>query len=120
MTATEAREERGQRFRWDLMRRASAEQLRQLGELDPLLSQLLLNRGLADPTRARRFLAAELEPLADPSLMAGMDLALARLRGAIVANEQIAVYGDYDVDGLTATAVLCLVLRRLGARVTAF
>jgi single-stranded-DNA-specific exonuclease len=81
---------------------------------------LLWNRGLTDPDSARAWLAAEHEPLADPSLLAGLPSAVARIHRAIVADELIAVYGDYDVDGLSGTALLCRALRRLGARVTPF
>jgi single-stranded-DNA-specific exonuclease len=112
--------ESGRRCRWQVARRASHEELRPLGDLDPLLGQLLRNRGLLDSGQARSFLTAEDEPLGDPLLMAGMEAALARLRTAIQLGELIAIYGDYDVDGLTATAVLCNALGALGAQVLPF
>jgi single-stranded-DNA-specific exonuclease len=120
MLASEIPLERGHRYRWSVTRRAPYDELRPFGDLDPLLSHLLRNRGLASVVEAERFLDAERQPLADPFLMAGMASALDRLAAAIEADELIAVYGDYDVDGLTATAVLHRALRRLGARVLPF
>src|SRR5438093_125166 len=112
--------ERGRRFRWTLARRAPAEILAEVGDCEPLLCQLLLNRGLDDPDDAWRFLAAEREPLGDPLSLAEMPAALSRLEAALDGGEMIAIYGDYDVDGITATALLCSALGRLGARVQPF
>ena len=63
---------------------------------------------------ARRFLDAEL-PGHDPFLLGDMELALERIRAAIEAGRRICVHGDYDVDGICATALGVLVLRELGA-----
>src|SRR5947208_2184454 len=112
--------ERGCLYSWRITPRASAAELRGCGDLDPLLGQLLRNRGIADQNAADRFLTAEREPLGDSRSMAGLGEAVDRVNGAIEAGELVAVYGDYDADGLTATAVLCLALRRLGARVLPF
>lgn len=108
------------RLRWHLTPRAGRGQLRTLGDLDPLLAQLLYNRGLIEPAEARRFLTAEREPLGDCWALAGLPEALERLSVAIAADELVAIYGDYDVDGLTATALLCSTLRHFGARVLPF
>ncbi len=82
----------------------------------PVVAQILYNRGYTDPERARAFLLGE-TPFGDPFKMRGMDRAVGRIRMAIKRNEQIAVYGDFDADGVTSTALLVLALRALGANV---
>ena len=84
-----------------------------------LCAKVLAARGFCDPEEARRFLYEE-EPLCDPLLMADMDQAAGRLRRAIEAGEKVAVYGDYDVDGITATCLLTDFLRGEGATVTPY
>jgi single-stranded-DNA-specific exonuclease len=77
---------------------------------------VLVRRGLGDPEQARAFLAAE-QPCHDPFSLGDMAAAVKRLRAAIAAGERICVHGDYDVDGIAATAVAVLALRELGAAV---
>jgi single-stranded-DNA-specific exonuclease len=79
--------------------------------LPPLVAQLLLHRGLEQPEAARTFLNPTLSGLSMPTLMKDMDRAVARIIQAIRRQEKIAVYGDYDADGLTATAVLVIFLQ---------
>lgn len=79
--------------------------------------QVLLNRGIHELDEARRFLLSGPQEFHDPSLLAGMDQAVTRLARAIEAGERIRVYGDYDADGVTSTALLLLFLRGLGAGV---
>src|ERR1700722_8737294 len=67
--------------------------------LSPLAAKTLLNRGLANPAAARRFLAPSLEDLHDPLTMRDMPQAVERLLRAIRLHEKILIYGDYDVDG---------------------
>jgi single-stranded-DNA-specific exonuclease len=86
--------------------------------VSPVVAQLLLNRRLASPEQARRFLQAPLSDLSDPELLPGIPQAAQRLYAAIRARRPICIYGDYDADGVTATAILLSVLRRLGAVVT--
>ena len=86
-------------------------------DVHPLLAQLLYNRDIATPEKLARFFADELVSLADPFMMRGMREAVERLRQAIADNERIAIYGDYDVDGVTACALLVQVLRACGAEV---
>lgn len=86
----------------------------------PLTAQLLVNRGLVDIGRASSFLSPSLKDLHDPSLMKGMDAAVERVMSAIEAGEKIAVYGDYDVDGTTSTALLCLFFREIGVDVSCY
>jgi len=77
---------------------------------------VLVRRGLEDAEAARAFLAAE-PPLHDPLGLGDMALVVERLRAAVTAGERICVHGDYDVDGISATAVAVLVLGELGANV---
>ncbi len=80
----------------------------------PAMRQLLFNRGLSAKPEADSFLRAELPFSTDPFLMKDMDKAVARIRLALETGQPIAVYGDYDVDGVTATALLVTALRALG------
>ena len=84
------------------------------------LGQLLVARGHTDERAAKRFLRPELDQLNDPLLMAGMADAVDRLARAIQGGEMILVHGDYDVDGMSSTALLTRSLRALGGRVTPF
>ena len=77
---------------------------------------VLVRRGLEEPEAARAFLAAE-PPRHDPFALGDMRRAVERIRSAIAAGERICVHGDYDVDGISATAVAVLVLREAGADV---
>jgi single-stranded-DNA-specific exonuclease len=85
--------------------------------LSPIVAQLLLNRSLAEPDAARRFLTAPLKELHEPALLPGAAEAAERLYRAVQAGQRICVYGDYDVDGVTGTAVLVQGLRLLNAQV---
>lgn len=82
----------------------------------PLIAQLLYNRGVTSPEKAAEEFFA-LAELSDPRLLPDMDKAVTRLREAIRKGELIIVCGDYDVDGVTATALMCDTLESLGARV---
>ena len=92
---------------------------RELG-LELLAARVLACRGLADPADAVRFLQARLADLPDPFLMKGMAAAVERLVRAISGGERIALYGDYDVDGITSTALLAGFLRAVGANVVTY
>ncbi|MBN1136085.1 MAG: single-stranded-DNA-specific exonuclease RecJ [Anaerolineae bacterium] len=87
-----------------------------LPDLPPLLAQVLCGRGITDPSAASDFLASRVT-IDDPFLLEGMNRAVPRLHQAIYRGQKIAVYGDFDADGVTATAVLVRVLSSLGARV---
>ncbi len=97
--------------------REEAEALaRELG-LSPTTASVLVRRGYADPEAARRFLAAELGD-GDPFQLGDMTAACEAIRAAISAGKRICVHGDYDADGICATALAVLVLRELGADVS--
>lgn len=85
--------------------------------VSPRLAPLLARRGVTDADAARRFLAPAATDLHDPLLLAGMSAAVDRLDAARQNSERIAVVGDYDVDGVTATALLTAVLRACGLEV---
>ncbi len=78
-------------------------------------SAMLVRRGLIDDESITGFLHPESKPLPDPFALSDMDGAVRRIRQAIEANERICVYGDYDTDGICATAILTDALKRLGA-----
>jgi single-stranded-DNA-specific exonuclease len=81
----------------------------------PVVAQLLLNRGVADAEGARRFLDTPLSGLHPPERLGGVSAAADRLLAVVRAGKPVCVYGDYDVDGVTGTAILCQALRLLGA-----
>jgi single-stranded-DNA-specific exonuclease len=88
--------------------------------IDPAIARLLCQRGFSDPERAGRFLNPSLDHLHDPMLLAGMDVAVERILGAIARKERIGIHGDYDVDGITSTVILRRALEMLGAEVMHF
>jgi single-stranded-DNA-specific exonuclease len=88
-----------------------------LREYSPIVRQLLYNRGIHTAEAAEAFLHPSLENTYDPRLMKGIDIAVDRIRYAIQQHEKIAIYGDYDVDGVSGTAILYDFLRRLSADV---
>lgn len=86
-----------------------------------LVARVLAARGVTDVAEARAFLTPSLErDWADPLLIPGMDAAVSRVERALDAHEAIAVFGDFDVDGMSSTCLLTLALRRLGADVHPF
>ena len=106
--------------RWLVPPRLSPDAERALHGYPPFLRQILYNRGYADPEDAASFLEARMPSGTDPYLLSGMSQAVERIRFAIQQHEPIAIYGDYDVDGVTATALLVQVLQRLGADVRGY
>src|SRR5258708_23513949 len=79
-------------------------------------SRVLWGRGFRDPAEARRFFDPTLADLHDPYLLTGMADAVARLRRAIDQQEQVLLYGDYDVDGTSAVVILKKGIELLGGR----
>ncbi len=81
------------------------------------IAQVLINRGLENVEEARDFLHGDLSNLEDPFLLKDMAVAVDRVSKAVREQEKITIYGDYDVDGMTSTAILYKLLSGLGARV---
>ncbi len=88
--------------------------------LSPIVIQLLINRGITDPARITSFLNPLLKDLHDPFLLKDMNKAVARLQKAREAGETVLVYGDYDVDGVTSTAVVYRLLKKLGMKAMSY
>ena len=107
------------KFRWTLAppQPLLARQLASRLKISPLLAQCLLNRGFSEPAAIDNFLAPRLKNLADPFRLPNMAAAVGRLFQAREQNEPLVIFGDYDVDGVTSTALLVEILRALGWRV---
>jgi single-stranded-DNA-specific exonuclease len=84
------------------------------GHFSPLVAQILLNRGIAEPARAVEFINPRLAGLRDPFEIPNIERAARRLLLAKERGEKVTVYGDYDVDGVTATAILVDSFKSLG------
>ncbi|PVX50737.1 single-stranded-DNA-specific exonuclease [Balneicella halophila] len=82
------------------------EELQKLLGIDEVLCRILVDRGIDDFDKAKRFFRPSLDELHDPFLMKDMDKAIERLQKALINNEKILIYGDYDVDGTTSVALL--------------
>ena len=106
--------------RWDIGSPEQGESNRLACELGipTLAAKLLVSRGIVDTSEAARFLRPSLDVLRDPLLIRDMDRAVARIAQAVEQGERIAVYGDYDADGITATYILVDYLQNLGADCT--
>ncbi len=105
---------------WKLREVADSENVSQLSSelgVDPVLAELLVQRGIRTFDEARSFFRPSLDDLYDPFLMADMDKAVERVHDAVKGGEKILVYGDYDVDGTTAVSLVYSFLRRLTANV---
>ena len=102
--------------RWQVATAIPPEVESNLSGYPPILRQILYNRGYPTPESARQYVEARVPPGTDPFNILGMAEAVDRLEYAIRAREPIAVYGDYDVDGVTATTLLVQSLNSLGAQ----
>ncbi len=87
-------------------------------KISTLMAQVLINRGIADAESARNFLQPHIGTLGDPSLLPGIEKASIRINEAVRKAEKIVIYGDYDVDGLSATALMYRCLKLVGAQVS--
>jgi single-stranded-DNA-specific exonuclease len=107
------------KFRWSLAppQPLLAGQLAAQLKIPPLLAQCLLNRGFSELSAIENFLQPRLKNLADPFLLPNMAVAVERLLRAREQNESLVIFGDYDVDGVTSTALLVEVMRPLGWKV---
>lgn len=98
-------------------RTEEAQFLSRSAEIPPLIAGLLLARGISTAADAEQFLNPRIEQLLDPFSMLGMDRAVERIQQAVTAKEPILIYGDYDVDGTTATVLLKTTIEMLGGSV---
>lgn len=101
----------------DSIDKAKCEKFSNSLNVSALLAHLLLSRNISTTEEARGFLSCSLSSLYDPFLLKDSEKAVDRIETAIKNREPILIYGDYDVDGLTATALLFLALKEYGARV---
>lgn len=85
--------------------------------ISPITAQVIINRGIIDVSTAKAFLQPQLSTLSDPMLLPDMDKAAKRIVDAVRDGEKITVYGDYDADGISATALMVLCLNFIGANV---
>jgi len=92
--------------RWNLPPAIPDKLLANISGFPPLVAQLLFNRGLIEPSRLESFIAADKRFSGDPFLLPDMHQAVARIYRALLCGENIAIYGDFDADGITATALL--------------
>ena len=99
--------------------RDMAEDITEQYDIEPFLAHLLVSRGIIDDMELEDFCFNNAE-LLDPYDLIDMDKAVARIRQALDNNEKIAVYGDYDADGVTATALLYLYFKSLGKEVITY
>ncbi len=88
--------------------------------ITPLVARVLVNRGITDAGDAKTFIERNASSLHSPFLINDMDKAVDRITRAIEAGEKITVYGDYDVDGITSTAVMVSFLKKKGAKIDAY
>jgi single-stranded-DNA-specific exonuclease len=95
-----------------------AEHLAELDGLPPLAAQLLYNRGITQPAEAEAFLGGDERLQGDPFLLPDMDRAVARVYQALLGGESIAIYGDFDADGICGIALLTRGLSLLGGKTT--
>jgi single-stranded-DNA-specific exonuclease len=107
----------GKLKRWQIENRITPEADEALKAFPPAIRQLLFNRGYATDETARQFLKATVAIDTSPWQLTGMERAIDRLEYAVLNQEPVVIYGDYDVDGVTATALLVQVLKSLDAQV---
>ncbi len=106
--------------KWNIRESGDPEKIERLVAevgIDPVLANLLVQRGVETFEQARRFFRPSLENLHDPFLMKDMDKAVDRLHKAITGGEKILVYGDYDVDGTTAVSLVYSFIKRYSPNV---
>ncbi|MFC2010876.1 single-stranded-DNA-specific exonuclease RecJ [Chloroflexota bacterium] len=92
--------------RWNLLPAIPDKHLINTAGFSPLIAQLLYNRGLTEPSQLESFITADDRLSCDPFLLPGMNQAVTRIYQALLSGENIVIYGDFDTDGITATALL--------------
>lgn len=111
------------RYQWEkptIQNQKAVNELSEAFGISKLIAKILVNRGYDTVETANAFLRPEISALYDPFLLHDMDKAIERLFQAIDNGESIVVYGDYDVDGMTSTAIMTWALELMGANVTYF
>lgn len=111
------------RYQWQFPEVSNQKAIKTLSEtfgITELIAKILVNRGYDTVEAANAFLRPELSGLHDPFLLHDMDKAIERLMQAIDSGQKIIVYGDYDVDGMTSTAIMTWALELMGANVDYF
>ena len=106
---------------WVFPKNRNIEQIKSFAKelnVPEIIADVLIQRDITNLEQARLFLKPTLDDLYDPFLMKDMDKAVDRILQAMNNNEKIMIYGDYDVDGITATALLTLAFRELGVQVS--
>ncbi|MBA7641929.1 Single-stranded-DNA-specific exonuclease RecJ [subsurface metagenome] len=106
--------------RWNLLPSIPDKHLSDASGFSLLVAQILYNRGLTEPSQLESFIAADESLSGDPNLLPDMHQAVARLYQALLSNENIAIYGDFDADGITATALLVQGLSLLDCKATPY
>ena len=109
------------KLKWELTPPADPSVVNRLASelsLPPVAAEILVGRGLDNKAQAEKFLYPSLGDLLDPFVLPNMDKGVDRVMRALRDKEKIMIFGDYDVDGITSTSLLFLVLNKLGAEVT--
>ncbi len=113
--------QRATKLRWELPTEPDpvlVEQLASELSLPPVAAKILVSRGLATKSKVEEFLSPSIEKLLDPFLLPDMEKGVDRIIGALRNKDKVMIFGDYDVDGITSTSLLYLILNKLGAEVT--
>lgn len=100
--------------------RAAVEELASQLSMSPVLTNLLVQRGIDTIEKAKKFFSPSLQDLHDPFLMKDMDKAVERIERAVKSGEKVMIYGDYDVDGTTAVALVYKFLSQVGHKNLSF
>ena len=106
--------------RWNLLPSVPDKHLVTTLAFPHLIARLLYNRGLAEPSQLELFITADKRLSGNPFLLPDMHQAVSRIYQALLSGENIAIYGDFDVDGITGTALLVQGLSALGGKTTAY
>ena len=110
-------------MRWTLKTTPNITTVQQLSKdlsIDDTLSKLLIQRGISTFEEAKKFFRPSLEELHDPFLLKDMDLAVSRIEKAIASNENILIYGDYDVDGTTSVSLVASYLKTITTSISTY
>jgi single-stranded-DNA-specific exonuclease len=103
-------------YRWNLLPLVPDQHLAKTTAFSPLIAQLLYNRGLTEASQLEPFISGDKRLCGDPSLLPDIQPAVARIYRALLSGEKIAIYGDFDADGITGTVLLVQGLASLGAK----